>query len=91
MSRHPGIGKPWLEKYKSDVYNFDHVILNGVRMKPPKSYDLVLKKLDPQLHTKIWLERKSLGRKREHDETPERLLVRHEIQLKKAERLERKI
>ena len=36
MSRRPGLGKGWFEKYKSDVYPDDFVILNGKKMKPPK-------------------------------------------------------
>lgn len=39
MSRRPGIGKDWLEKYLTDVYPHDHVIINGKETKPPKFYD----------------------------------------------------
>lgn len=39
MSRRPGIGKTWLEKYGKDVLNNDEVIINGRAVKPPKYYD----------------------------------------------------
>lgn len=39
MSRRPGIGKPWLDKYKDDVYPHDYVIINNFKAKPPKYYD----------------------------------------------------
>ena len=39
MSRNPGIGKPWLEKYSREVYSYDSVIVNGKEVKPPKYYD----------------------------------------------------
>lgn len=39
MSRRPGIGKGWLDLYKSEVYPADSVVLRGREMKPPKFYD----------------------------------------------------
>lgn len=36
-----GIGKAWLDKYRSDVYPHDNVILKGRKMRPPKYYDRV--------------------------------------------------
>lgn len=37
-----GIGKPWLDKWATDVYPNDYVIVNGKKMKPPKYYDAQL-------------------------------------------------
>lgn len=40
MSRRPGIGMAWLQKYIRDVYPNDFVIVrNGIRCKPPRYYD----------------------------------------------------
>lgn len=39
MSRRPGIGAYWIEKYLSDVFPSDEVISRGRSMKPPKFYD----------------------------------------------------
>lgn len=39
QSRNPGIGKPWLEKWKTDVYPNDYCVMNGKRVKVPKYYD----------------------------------------------------
>jgi hypothetical protein len=39
MSRRPGIGKPWLDKWQSDVYPNDFVVVNGKPTKPPKFFD----------------------------------------------------
>jgi len=39
QSRRPGIGKPWLEKWKSDVFPHDFCIINGKKVKVPKYYD----------------------------------------------------
>lgn len=34
-----GIGKSWLEKFSTDVYTFDHVVINGKEYRPPPAYD----------------------------------------------------
>lgn len=40
MSRRPGIGLGWLEKYSSDVYPLDKVVLDGGKIvRPPRYYD----------------------------------------------------
>jgi hypothetical protein len=39
MSRRPGIGRSWLEKYASDVYPHDRVFVRGKMARPPKYYD----------------------------------------------------
>lgn len=43
MSRRPGIGSSWFEKYSTDVYPYDEVIVHGNngtrRMHPPRYYD----------------------------------------------------
>lgn len=47
MSRRPGIGKKWFDKYKNDVYPKDFVTVNGKKMRPPKYYDTLLEKSRP--------------------------------------------
>lgn len=39
MSLKPGIGARWFDKFKSDVFPHDRVIVNGRSAKPPKYYD----------------------------------------------------
>jgi hypothetical protein len=41
-----GIASEWFKKYKTDVYPHDYVIVRGQKMKPPKYYDKLLKKID---------------------------------------------
>ena len=47
MSRRPGIGAGWFDKYKSDVFPSDEVILKGKRFKPPRYYDRLFEIDDP--------------------------------------------
>jgi hypothetical protein len=39
MSRMPGLGQSWFDKYKSDVYPHDYVVINNHKCKPPRFYD----------------------------------------------------
>jgi len=39
MSRRPGIGRGWFEKYGAEVYPSDEVIVRGRACKPPRYYD----------------------------------------------------
>lgn len=49
MSRRPGIGSSWLEKYHRDVYPSDQVVHNGRKLRPPEFYDRRLEASDPGL------------------------------------------
>lgn len=46
MSRRPGIGKGWFNKFTSDVYPDDFVVVNGVKTRPPKYYDALYEVLN---------------------------------------------
>lgn len=48
MSRNPGIGRSWIEKFESDVYPSDEVIVRGLTTRPPRYYDQVFKKKFPE-------------------------------------------
>lgn len=69
-----GIGQPWFEKFKAEVYPADEVIVRGKRMKPPRRYDEYLRAELPEMAESIKRSR-SLDRDRS-EETPERLSVR---------------
>lgn len=46
MSRNPGIGAGYLEKYKSDMYPKDYFVHKGEKVRPPRYYDYLLEKMD---------------------------------------------
>lgn len=77
MSRRPGIGREWYDKYKSEVYPANCVVVNGSPMTPPRYYDKVLEDEDPELFERMKRER--FARRRPEDETDERLEVRNEV------------
>ena len=48
MSRRPGIGSAWLDKYKSDVYPHDFIVIrDGIKVKPPKYFDKLFESIAP--------------------------------------------
>lgn len=89
MSRRPGIGRAWLEKYLSDVYPDDFVLLRGKKLKPPKAYDNFHKIIDPFTHDEIKERRELAGKLHTQDSTPSRLATREIIQQEKIKILKR--
>lgn len=48
MSRNPGIAREWFDRYKSDVYPHDYVVIRGgAKMPPPKTFDVWYEKINP--------------------------------------------
>ena len=90
MSRRPGIGKSWFEKYGiTDVYDSgDFITINGKRYSTPRYYDTLLEKLNPEQLAGIKDERVLSAVAYECNNTPERLRVREEVHnLKQKKRL----
>lgn len=57
MSRRPGIGGVWFNKFHRETYRDDSVVMRGLEMMPPPFYDKLLEKVDPSLFQKIKSER----------------------------------
>ena len=91
MSRRPGIGDAWLEKFLSDVYPDDFIIIEGKKFKPPDFYDTRLERDYYLMYQKIIRGRKAQIRKNPAEKTPARLKVREEVQEARASRLKREL
>lgn len=76
MSLKPGIGAGWLDKFKSDIYPHDYVVVNGKECKPPKYYDRIFSKANPEDFDEVQFRRESDGRSRYADNTDDRLVVK---------------
>lgn len=61
MSRRPGIGKAYYEKYKKEIYPDDFIVQDGHKCKPPRFYDNLLDKDDKTLFNLIKRKRKLEG------------------------------
>jgi len=84
MSRNPGIGARWYDKYEMDVLPHDYcVIRNGIKVKPPKYYSRKKELDNPAEYSDIQLRRKLSSYKSLGEMTRERLIVREKV--KKAQ------
>lgn len=57
MSRRPGIGKKWFDRFSSDVYPLDRVVINGCHTRPPRYYDNLFRKMDPSTFALLKIKR----------------------------------
>lgn len=87
MSLKPGIGAGWLDKYEADVYSHDHVIVNGVACTPPKYYDKLLKRRNPERIEELKNERELNGLKHRSDNTEDRLRIKEIVAKAKTKAL----
>lgn len=57
MSRRPGIGSAWFDRYWQDVYPRDVVVYRSrnkyLEAKPPRYYDMLLERRDPELFARV--------------------------------------
>jgi hypothetical protein len=91
MSRRPGIGKKWLEKFKDDVYPHDYVVVNGSKMKVPSYYDKLFESMDPEEYEKLKTKREEYAKKPEvlRNCQLDRLRTREIVQKAKLDKLQR--
>lgn len=91
MSLKPGIGYSWFQKYKSDVFPLDRVVINGRDFKPPKYYKQLLDAHTGTMSDDIEYDRYMKAIQLIDDNTPERLAVREECLISKTKAMTRSI
>lgn len=102
MSRRPGIGSTWYDKFKSDVYPHDRISVRGNFVRPPRFYDGLLGREDPSALAQLKINRElnacgkfvsdvlSDGtRIRIPDNSDDRLRVKEEVKLAQVKNLVR--
>jgi hypothetical protein len=91
MSLKPGIGARWLEKYRSDVFPRDYVVINGVKTKPPKYYDVLFERENPGVFSDIVAQREldSYGSFLAGESSDSRLSVREHVHNARLTQLKR--
>lgn len=90
MSRRPGIGRAWAEKYYGDWYRDDFSIMNGHKVKPPKYYDGLVEKFAPAVMSKVKSDRIASRSQDEIDSEYSRGYVREEVKNASIRLLSRK-
>jgi len=79
MSRRPGIGREWFERFGNEVYPSDNVIARGFPSKPPRYYDSLLEAVAPDVLESVKDSRLQAAERRSWDSTPKRLKVRERV------------
>lgn len=74
-----GLGHGWFEKFGSDVYPHDYVVMNGKQLKPPRYYDEQYKLNDEVGAMLLKLEREFQAKAKEADNTPQRLATKEKV------------
>lgn len=86
MSRRPGIGATWFDKFSGDCFPSDFIVIDGQRRPIPRYYAL---KLEEETLRKLKIKRKLKSHKKRADQTPARLKVREEVLASRVKRLNR--
>lgn len=89
MSRRPGIGQQWFQKYNEEVYLGDFVVIKGKKMRPPRYYDQQMQTLYPDYYDELKGERVRTSRKHRDNNTSGRHRVRETVQKARISNLNR--
>lgn len=91
MSRRPGIGQKWFEKYKDEVYQSDEVVIrNDITCKPPKYYDNLYDLTEPKKYASLKYVRQEKA-KNNPDNHPRRLNTRAQVKKARVTNLKRSL
>lgn len=88
MSRRPGLATTWFEKFKTDAFPSDFLIVEGKRVKPPQFYFDKLSELEQQRIKRV-RKRFSIQPRQKLNSTSARLKEREEVQRLRLQRLQR--
>lgn len=89
MSRRPGIGKNWFERFKDDAFPKDFITHRGKKFKVPAYYDKLYDSVEPENFHKVKIKRLTSAEKHADNNTMWRLDVRRKCQEAKVKILRR--
>lgn len=91
MSRRPGLGSRWFEKYATDVYPDDFVLHKGRKATPPRYYDKLLERANPLRHATTKIHREKKAALTADNSTTARLRVRETVKKSSISTLKRSL
>lgn len=91
MSRRPGIGTTWLDKFETDVFPSDEVIVRGFSQKPPRFYDEIYRRDNEKELEELKKKRTRRAQERWFDNTNRRLKAREICTEARINTLKRKL
>jgi hypothetical protein len=86
-----GIGRRWFDKFSSDVFPCDFVVLDGRKVAVPPYYKVLLRARDQKANLRIDAKRKAAARLHAADKTDSRLAEREEVARLRSKRLVRSV
>jgi len=90
MSRRPGIAHAWLDRYLSDTYPSDSVIMRGKEFRPPKYYDRQFELDSPEEFAKLKHKRKAeMLEPWDPENSTSRMVVKEKVQTLNLKSLKR--
>ena len=89
MSRRPGIGAGFAQRFLADIYPDDFVLVNGKKARPPRFYDGIYEQVSAHEFEQLKISRVRNAKRHAENNTPDRLKVREAVQEAKLERLTR--
>ena len=92
QSRRPGLGTHWVKKYGRQTYQQDFVVVNGMKMRPPKFYDTTYELLSPKELEAVKLKRWHQAERSDVREAHlDRLRVKQEVLEARTSQLKRSL
>lgn len=93
MSRRPGIGKRWFEKYRDDVFPSDEIPVpgSGVFKKVPRYYEELFGIAHPLSLEEIKEVRKKFREEHKDEYTPQRLMDKYKVKQAQVDLLKRNL
>lgn len=91
MSKKPGIGAKFYEKFRDEIWRNDSVVINSYEINPPRYYVDKLKKEDPKQWAQRKLKNQLAQNKNILDNTEDRLKVKHVVAIKKRQTFQKSI
>ena len=82
MSKRPGLGRKWIERYYGDVYPADEFHLDGKAYRPPRFYDDIYAEMDPKGFAAVKARR--IREARAFADHPSRLAVKEKVKEARA-------
>lgn len=91
MSLKPGIGETFYHRYHTDIYPHDYVVSRGHKSRPPRYYDELLERNNPDTLKEIKERRQREAATRAADNTPARLKDKETVTRAAIKQLKRKL
>lgn len=91
MSLKPGIGSEYLAQFQGDIYPHDRVVImrkgKPVVQKPPRYYDNIYERIEPELFEALKKARKDSHKGKELENSGQRLATKHRVKLLQTRKL----